>query len=136
MLKLTGKKIFTIFVYLNLCLPYNYEHSPMFPLMFFRHILESHVMAELPEPELTFDLVETGCHGNYEAIRTQDRSNERIKLPLKTVRTLNAPIATKVVCFSRLLKCLRSLNGKQCGPRSDCSYRSSLIWVHAVCFYT
>ena len=38
--------------------------------------------------------------------------------------TLNAPIATKVVCFSRLLKCLRSLYGKQCGPRSDCSYRA------------
>ena len=50
--------------------------------------------------------------------------------------TLKAPIATKVVCFSRLLKCLRSLFGKQCGPRSDCSYRSSLFWVHAVCFYT
>ena len=50
--------------------------------------------------------------------------------------TLNAPIATKVVCFSRLLKCLRSLYGKQCGPRSDCSYRSSLFWVHTVCFYT
>ena len=33
--------------------------------------------------------------------------------------TLNAPIATKVVCFFRLLKCLRSLYGKQCGPRSD-----------------
>ena len=49
---------------------------------------------------------------------------------------LKAPIATKVVCFSRLLKCLRSLYGKQCGPRSDCSYRSSLFWVHAVCFYT
>ena len=46
--------------------------------------------------------------------------------------TLNAPIATKVVCFSRLLKCLRSLYGKQCGPRSD---RSSLFSVH-VCFYT
>ena len=28
-------------------------------------------------------------------------------------------MATKVVCFSRLLKCLRSLYGKQCGPRSD-----------------
>ena len=40
-----------------------------------------------------------------------------------------ALIATKVVCFSRLLKCLRSLYGKQCGPRSDCSYRSSLFWV-------
>ena len=50
--------------------------------------------------------------------------------------TLNVSIATKVVCFSRLLKCLRSLNGKQCGPRSDCSYRSSLFWVHAVCFFT
>ena len=48
--------------------------------------------------------------------------------------TLNAQIATKVVCFSRLLKCLRSLYGKQCGPRSDCS--SSLFWVHTVCFYT
>ena len=50
--------------------------------------------------------------------------------------TLNARIATKVICFSRLLKCLRSLYGKQCGPRSDCSYRSSLFWVHSDCFYT
>ena len=50
--------------------------------------------------------------------------------------TLKAPIATKVICFSRLLKFLRSLYGKQCGLRSDCSYRSSLIWVQAVCFYT
>ena len=30
--------------------------------------------------------------------------------------TLNAPIATKVVCFSCLLKCLRSLYGKQSDP--------------------
>ena len=30
--------------------------------------------------------------------------------------------------LSRLLKCLRSLYGKQCGPRSDCSYSSSLFW--------
>ena len=50
--------------------------------------------------------------------------------------TLNTPITKKVVCFSCLLKCLRSLYGKQCGPRSDCSYRSSLFWVHTVCFYT
>ena len=50
--------------------------------------------------------------------------------------SLKAPIPTKVVYFSRLLKCLRSLYGKQCGPRSDCSYRSSLIWVHPVYFYT
>ena len=54
----------------------------------------------------------------------------------KILFNLNTPIATKVVCISRLLKCLKSLYGKQCGPRSDCSYRSSLFWVHAVCFYT
>ena len=30
--------------------------------------------------------------------------------------TLNAPIATKVVCFSRLLKCLRSLWGNCVDP--------------------
>ena len=40
------------------------------------------------------------------------------------VLTLNAPIATKVVCFSRLLKCY-----------IEC-YRSNLFWVQAVCFYT
>ena len=39
----------------------------------------------------------------------------------KVKLALNAPIATIVVCSSRLLKCLRSLYGKQCGPRSDCS---------------
>ena len=39
----------------------------------------------------------------------------------KSLLTLNAPITTKVVCFSCLLKCLRSLYGKQCGPISDCS---------------
>ena len=55
---------------------------------------------------------------------------------VQTFITLNAPIATKEVCFSHLLKCLRSLCGKQCGPRSDCSHRSSLIWVLDVCFYT
>ena len=46
------------------------------------------------------------------------------------VWSLKAPFATKVICFSCLLKCLRSLFGKQCGSRSD-SYRSSVIG--AVC---
>ena len=43
---------------------------------------------------------------------------------------LNAPIAAKVVCFSRLLKCLRSLYDKQCGPRSDCSCSGSTLFAH------
>ena len=46
--------------------------------------------------------------------------------------TLNAPIATKVVCFSPLLKCLRSLYGKQCVPRSDCSYCSGSTLFAAI----
>ena len=42
---------------------------------------------------------------------------------------LKAPIATKVVCYSRLLKCLRSLYGKQCGPRvcSGCTLFASIL---------
>ena len=34
------------------------------------------------------------------------------------VLTCNAQITTKVVCFSRLLKCFRGLTCKQCGTRS------------------
>ena len=49
------------------------------------------------------------------------------------ILTLNAPNATMVVCYSHLLKCLRSPYGKQCGPSSDCSYRSSLFWVFTGC---
>ena len=43
-----------------------------------------------------------------------------------TILTLKAPIATKVLLFSRLLKCLRSLFDKQSGPRSVC-YVSTLF---------
>ena len=50
--------------------------------------------------------------------------------------TLKAPTKTKFDCFCRLLKCLRSLSNKQCRLRSDCSYRSSLIWVRTICLYT
>ena len=76
----------------------------------------------------------------FEKISRRQKSRQnpgRYRLTFGMLKlTLNAPIATKVVCFSCLLKCLRSLYGKQCGHRSDCSYRSSLFWVHAVCFYT
>ena len=68
-------------------------------------------------PKITFNSQTNSCLDNI--------------FPSFSVRNL-----IKVVCFSRLLKCLRSLYGKLCGPRSDCSYRSSLFWVLAVCFYT
>ena len=69
------------------------------------------------------------------AITPGEKTKKRNDTNKPPYLTLKAPIATKVVCFSRLLKCLRSLFGKQCGPRSVCSYRSSLFWVHAVYFY-
>ena len=37
----------------------------------------------------------------------------RPRCEVAPILTLNAPVATKVVCFSRLLKFLRSLYGKQ-----------------------
>ena len=44
------------------------------------------------------------------------------------ILTLNAPIATKVVRFSRLLKYL-SLYGKQCGPRSGAVCSGSTLFA-------
>ena len=38
-------------------------------------------------------------------------------------------MATKGVCFSRLLKCLRSLYGKQCGPRSGTVCSGSTLFA-------
>ena len=53
----------------------------------------------------------------------QQMTKKHEKLP-SMLLTLKAPMATKVVCFSCLLKCLRSLYGKQCELSSDCSYSS------------
>ena len=49
--------------------------------------------------------------------------------PKLTLKTARKPASENVANFSNLF-----LNtGKQCGPRSDCSFRSSLIWVPTVC---
>ena len=37
--------------------------------------------------------------------------------------------------LSHLLMFLGSIYCKQYGPRSDCSLRSTLIWIHSVCFH-
>ena len=44
-----------------------------------------------------------------------------------SILTLNGPIATKDVCFSRLVKCLRSLYGKQCGSSLFVSIHNSSV---------
>ena len=100
-------------------------------------------VCDLPYLRSLYRTANRVCH----AMRHNHQENLKFDLNLDTlpadfvqayisVRGKNAPIATKIVCFSRLLKCLRSLYGKQCGPRSDCSFRSSLFWVYAVCFDT
>ena len=52
----------------------------------------------------------SGCTGSFGSVLLAD------VISTKTHLTLNAPITTKVVCFTRLLKCLRRLYGKQCDP--------------------
>ena len=64
--------------------------------------------------------------------RYSHASKRFVEVYMKLI-THNASIATKVVCLSRLLKCLRSFYGKHCGPRSDCSYRNSLFWLGPPC---
>ena len=60
-------------------------------------------------------------------------------LKVLTLKTPRKPASENVVCLCRLLNILANFSnlflhaGKQCGPWSDCSYRSSLIWFHTVC---
>ena len=44
------------------------------------------------------------------------------------------PVSILSAVLSSLVH-LKHLCSKQCGPRSDCSFRSSLIRVHTVCLY-
>ena len=57
-----------------------------------------------------------GCCKNMFANRISYNFNFRGK-PL----TINAPIPTKVICFSLLLKCFKKPQWQKCGPRSVCS---------------
>ena len=50
---------------------------------FCRHYTD--IMAELPKPTLTFDLVETGCHGNFEVVPVGEWTQGKVQLPAKTV---------------------------------------------------
>ena len=63
------------------------------------------------------DMSSMACSLNF-GLRILVYASSQAHSSLHICLTLNAPIATKVVCFSRLLKCLRSLYGKQCRPRS------------------
>ena len=67
---------------------------------------------------------------------SRTRVNSGVVLTLKMPRK---PAYENVICFCRLLNILANFSnlflhtGKQCGYRSDCSQRSSLIEVHSVC---
>ena len=56
--------------------------------------------------------------------------------PLKRQEKMHLKMTSaEVVCCKQLPYITDEFKytGKQGGPRSDCSYRSSLIWVHIVC---
>ena len=50
---------------------------------------------------------------------------------IRKIKLIRLIIAT----VYRLMVLLKGLRSKQCGPRSDCSSMSSLIWDHSVCRY-
>ena len=76
----------------------------------------------LAKAKITFMLIiNIDCYNSV-----QCQANKSVKF--KPMLTLNVPIAIKVVCFSCLLKCLRSLYGKQYGPRSDCFCSGSTLF--------
>ena len=61
-------------------------------------------------------------------------------MKILTVYTLNSHLLTLIAHNHKMYVFIVHLNilsfiDKQCGPRSDCSCRSSLIWVHNVCLY-
>ena len=80
-------------------------------------------------------VVEAASCSVWSTSASREPADERVFLLKNTYKPLMRQ-SQQVVCFSRLLKCLRSLYDKQCGSRSECSHRSSLFWVHAACFYT
>ena len=108
-------------------MPFNWSLMVMYAVVFIFEILSSLT-------EFFFLEKQQRRQRNTKFVLPKETSNnmsENLYILLYSNLTLNAPIATKAVCFSRLLIFLRSLYDKQCGPS-----RSSLFGLHAVCFYT
>ena len=120
------KSYFELTIYCAINIRSIWRHLPWRVIFLFNPLL--HLLLELSLGRCILIITKTSYHINETLPCSIEQFNPFL--------TLNPPIATKGVSFSRLLKCLRSLYGKQCGPRTDCSYSSSLFWVHAVCFYT
>ena len=62
----------------------------------------------------------------------------KIMLDIFLTKFINLPIKRQSQQLSSALSSasyFKSHCCKQCRPRSDCSFRSSLIWVHTVCLY-
>ena len=80
---------------------------------------QQHMLLKLRKPILKYTLIKYHVHwlSSFKHLKLPITGNQYQHMSKKL--TLKAPITTKVVCFSRLLKCLRSLYGKQCGPRSE-----------------
>ena len=74
--------------------------------------------------------------GHKESNQTNKVSTKK-GFSILVLRLMIASMQSQQFClFCQLMKCVRRISDKQCRPRSDCSNRSSLIWVHIVCFFT
>ena len=65
----------------------------------------------------------------FKMLVKRDKDLEMLKKKHEKVR--DKIVSQQVVCFSRLLKCLRSLYDKQCGPRSDLGPPCLLLYLYS-----
>ena len=125
-----------------------YPGSAGLGLMPYKTRNESHIIRFTLTAILMHYKTKTESHTKKLTLNTMSMHNKTrsedhiIRFTLTIILTLKAPRKTaseNVVCLCRLLNILADFSnlflhtGKQCEPWSDCSYRSSLIWVHTVC---
>ena len=73
----------------------------------------------------------------WELIRSANKYTQRVCAfrDIRKILTLTLPIKKQLSSALSSACDLKSHFCKQSGPRSDCSFRSSLIRVHTVCLY-
>ena len=79
------------------------------------------------------------CSKTQHSYSGKSRNPKSNTLPLshcipRSYQCTKSKVMVDVPKFETLLACQNSLD-KQCRPRSNCFFRSSLIWVFPVCFF-
>ena len=107
---------------------YWYQGRYIFPQLYVHEqtqTLKHHSQHKWPAFVICGNVLETFSTNRVDPDGRSDSSN----LTLSTNHNKNCLLLSSAEIF-------RSFFNKQCRPRSDCSCRSSLIWVNTVCSFT